>query len=137
MSRFDRGARRVMDARGRFVKVSKDEYQRLKAVTEEPAIIEFSSPANSTMSDTQVPEGWRPKGDDDGADSPVTGGPGEQGSEFGGTPNGGKDGGQERGSRWNPTIHRIQAKARIRSGRFNGYHPFPLPMDARRKINRA
>lgn len=109
----------MMDARGRFVKVSKDEYQRLKAVAEEPEVVEFNSPANSSWSDTQVPEGWKPKSHDAGAGSPVIDGSSKEGSEFGGTPSGGKDGGQERGPRWNPTIDRIQAKARTRSGRFN------------------
>ena len=160
MSRFNRGARRVMDARGRFVKVSKDEYQRLKAVAEEPEVVEFNSPANSSWSDTQVPEGWKPKSHDAGAGSPVIDGSSKEGSEFGGTPSGGKDGGQERGPRWNPTIDRIQAKARTRSGRFNEleqlvaggdmevmenelflsqsneYHSLPLLMEALRKSNR-
>ena len=150
----------MMDARGRFVKVSKDEYQRLKAVAEEPEVVEFNSPANSSWSDTQVPEGWKPKSHDAGAGSPVVDGSSKEGSEFGGTPSGGKDGGQERGPRWNPTIDRIQAKARTRSGRFNEleqlvaggdmevmenelflsqsneYHSLPLLMEALRKSNR-
>ena len=118
MSRFNRGARRVVDERGKFTKVSKADFERMKSEAEEERVrgydqSPFASPAGT------IPEGWRPK-----RGSPC------EGSGSGGSPNTpGAEGESplssdgnitlERDPRYNPTVARVQAKGRSESGRFN------------------
>ena len=157
MSRFNRGARRVMDAKGRFIRVSGEEFNRLKAIAEDDRNASFSQSPSHSPAGT-IPQGWRPKREsaDDGS------------SEFG-SPNNGtesEDGDHadaavpmERDPKFNPTVARVQSKSRARSGRFNEleqliaggdmeflepelfmqqsneYHSFPLLFSALRKTN--
>jgi hypothetical protein len=159
MSRFNRGARRVMDAKGRFIRVSGEEFIRLKAIAEDERSATFSQSPSASPAGT-IPQGWRPKrgSTDDG--SSEFGSPNEgDGPEGGGLM--GDEVPMERDPKYNPTVARVQSKSRARSGRFNEleqliaggdmealepelfmqqsneYHSFPLLFTALRKTNKA
>ena len=159
MSRFNRGARRVMDAKGRFIRVSGEEFNRLKAIAEDDRNASFSQSPSLSPAGT-IPQGWRPKRvfADDGSSefgSPNVGAESEEGDHADAAVP------MERGPKFNPTVARVQSKSRARSGRFNEleqliaggdmeylepelfmqqsneYHSFPLLFSALRKTNKA
>ena len=70
MSRFNRGARRVVDENGRFAKVSMEDYAALRSRAESVARSDLSSPARSSPARYDVgtvPYGWRAGVTDDGS----------------------------------------------------------------------
>ena len=70
MSRFNRGARRIIDENGRFTRVSMDDYATLRSKAESVARSELGSPSRSpgTGSETGTePFGWRPGTTDEGS----------------------------------------------------------------------
>ena len=84
MSRFDRGARRVVNAKGRFIRVLGEELIRLKAIAEDERSANFLQSPSASLAGT-IPQGWRPKrgNTDDGSsefgspnegDGPLSGG---------------------------------------------------------------
>jgi hypothetical protein len=80
MSRFNRGARRVVDERGRFTKVSKADFERMKSVAKEEKVrgydqSPFASPAETIL------EGWRPKRGSPGEGSGSDGSPNTPGAD--------------------------------------------------------
>ena len=157
MSRFNRGARRVVDENGRFAKVSMEEYAALRSRAESVARSDLSSPARSPPAryDVEtVPYGWRAGVTDDGsahngseAEEDLTGKATEEDELTAGYVD-------------NPTVRRLLSKSSTRLARFNEleqlasggdlekleprlfyslsneYHAMPQMLEALRKSNK-
>ena len=109
MNRFNISARRVVDEKGRFVRVSAAEVQQLRSVAEGEETRSSRSPSNATTS--TIPAGWQ---SGFGSGSPVQ----KSVSEKSATREvDSLDGEEEREE--NPTLARLKSIRNSRSGRFN------------------
>ena len=109
MNRFNISARRVVDEKGRFVRVSAAEVQQLRSVAEGEETRSSRSPSNATTS--TIPAGWQ---SGFGSGSPVQKSVSEK-SATGEVDS--LDGEEEREE--NPTLARLKSIRNSRSGRFN------------------